>query len=79
MKNTTVFLPISNYWKLAIVIGGGCFPDGVIEVDTKLANIAQDIGFKVDRILVARESWCTKKRTIKIGKMRESVVLLKKM
>ncbi|MBR9682436.1 MAG: hypothetical protein GOV02_02065 [Candidatus Aenigmarchaeota archaeon] len=64
--------------KLAIVIGGGCFPEGVIEVDTKLANIAQDIGFKVDRILVARENWCTKKRVIKIGKMRESVVLLKK-
>ena len=64
--------------RLAIVIGGGCFPDGVVEVDTRLANIAQDIGFKIDRILVARETWCTKKRTIKVGKMRESVVLLKK-
>lgn len=64
--------------KLAIVIGGGCFPDGVIDVDTRIANIAEDIGFKLDRILVARETWCTKKRTIKIGKMRESVVILKK-
>lgn len=64
--------------RLAIVIGGGCFPEGVIDVDTTLANISQEIGFKIDRILVARENWCTKKRTIKVGKMRESVVILKK-
>jgi len=64
--------------KLAIVIGGGCFSDHVTMVDKRLAEISEDVGFTLDEIQVARNSWCTKQRTIKVGQMRESVVLLTK-
>jgi tRNA G10 N-methylase Trm11 len=64
--------------KLAIVIGGGCYPDRIVETDRIAAELAEKIGFKVKNILVARESWCTKARTVKVGKIRESIILLEK-
>ena len=64
--------------KLAIVIGGGCFPDQAIIVDEVLANISEKIGFEVKSIDVARESWCTRNRTEKVGRIRESVIILEK-
>jgi DNA modification methylase len=67
-----------NNAKIAIVIGGGCFPDKVIECDLVLAEISQKAGFNLKNILVTRDSWCTRRRTIKVGKIRESVILLKK-
>jgi DNA modification methylase len=63
---------------VAIIVGGGCFPDQAIQSDEILANIAGETGFEVDRILVARKLWCTRARTIKVDQMRESVILLKK-
>lgn len=67
-----------NDAKIAIVIGGGCFPDRVVESDRITSELAEKIGFNVDEIVVARQSWCTRKRTIKVGKIRESVILLTK-
>jgi len=67
-----------NGARLAVVIGGGCFPDRVVESDKITADLAEKIGFEVENILVACHSWCTRKRTIKVGKMRESVIILKK-
>jgi len=64
--------------KLAIVIGGGCYPDRAIESDRISAELAERIGFKVKNVLVARNSWCTRARTIKVGQVRESVILLEK-
>ena len=64
--------------KLAIVIGGGCYPDRAIEVDKTAAELAERLGFTVENILVARNSWCTRARTIKVGQIRESIVLLEK-
>ncbi len=64
--------------KLAIVIGGGCYHDRVVEADRIIAELAEIIGFKVKNILIARNSWCTRARTIKVGKIRESVILLEK-
>jgi len=64
--------------KLAIVIGGGCFKDRAVLVDEELAKIAEDIGFNIEKIMVARNSWCTKHRTVKIGKIRESIIILNK-
>jgi len=64
--------------KLAIVIGGGCYPDRVVEADRIIAELAEVIGFRVKKILVARNSWCTRARTIKVGKIRESIILMKK-
>lgn len=67
-----------NNVKLAIVIGGGCYPDRAIESDRIIAELAERIGFRVNDILVARNSWCTRARTIKVGQIRESVILLEK-
>lgn len=64
--------------KLAIVIGGGCYPDRAIEVDKIVAELAERIGFNANNVLVARNSWCTRARTIKVGQIRESVILLEK-
>lgn len=64
--------------KLAIVIGGGCYPDRAIESDRINAELAERVGFKVNDILVARNSWCTRSRTIKVGQIRESIILLEK-
>jgi len=63
--------------KLAIVIGGGCFPDRVVESDKITAELAEKIGFDAE-VFIARSSWCTKKRTIKVGRIRESVIILNK-
>ena len=64
--------------KLSIVIGGGCFPDSVVESDRITAELAERIGFDVEDVFIARNSWCTKKRTIKVGRVRESVIILNK-
>ncbi len=66
--------------KIAVIVGGGCFPEinVTIEVDSVLAQLANKIGFDIDEILVARNSWCTRARTIKIGQIRESIILMKK-
>ncbi|MBU3904647.1 MAG: hypothetical protein KJ906_00665 [Nanoarchaeota archaeon] len=62
--------------KVAVVIGGGCFPDRVVEVDRSFARLAEQVGWKVDDILVARNSWCTRSKVMKVARMRESVILL---
>jgi len=64
--------------KLAIVIGGGCFPDRVVECDKITAELAERIGFNIKNILIARNSWCTRARTIKVGQIRESIILMEK-
>lgn len=63
---------------VAIIVGGGCFPDQTVQSDEILAQIANDVGFTLDRLLVARKLWCTKARNIKVGEIRESVILLNK-
>jgi len=64
--------------ELVVVVGGGCFPDRVVEADRITAEIAEKNDFKVKNILIVRDSWCTRARTIKVGKIRESIILLKK-
>lgn len=65
--------------KAAIIVGEGCFPDGVVQSDVFLAEIAEKRGFKVNQILVLNERWCMKDRTIKVGKLRESMIVLEKI
>jgi len=67
-----------NNAKLAIVVGGGCYPDRAVEVDKITAELAERIGFTVKNVLIARNSWCTRARTIKVGQIRESIILLEK-
>ena len=64
--------------KIAWITGGGCFPDRVVPVGDRTAEIAQSIGFSIEKILIARKTWCTRKRTIKVGLMSESILLFQK-
>lgn len=64
--------------KAAIVIGNGCFPGGVVESDLLISELAEKIGFEVKQILVLNERWCMRERTIKVGRMRESLVVVEK-
>jgi len=73
-----IYRVCKNNAKLAIIIGGGCFPDRVVEADRITAELAEKIGFKLGNILVARNSWCTRARIIKVGQIRESIILLEK-
>jgi hypothetical protein len=43
-----------------------------------VGELAARIGFNVNRILVAAERVVTRDRTVKIGKARESIILLQK-
>jgi len=64
--------------KLGIVVGNGCFPTGVVDSDILLSRLAQQAGFKVERILVLNKRWCLRNRTEKIGITRESLLLWEK-
>jgi len=64
--------------RLAIVVAEGAFPDRIVPCDLLVAELAARIGFTVNRILVAAERVVTRDRTIKIGKARESIILLQK-
>ena len=64
--------------KLVIVIGGGCFPDKTVEVDSVLVKLAEEKGFVVQEVLVARQSWCTRQKTIKVGLVRESAIVMER-
>ena len=63
---------------LAIVIGNACFPDGPLDCDTILSDLAGKIGFTPGDIWCVNTRWCTKNRVEKLGQMRESIVFLKK-
>ncbi len=61
--------------RLALVVAGAVLPDGTsIESDMILSDIMGSHGIEVERILVARRRVATRKRTIKIGESRESII-----
>ena len=64
--------------RVGLVVGNGCFPDGVVESDVLLSRIAGEAGFRVERIVVLNKRWCTRRRTIKVGIARESLLLWRK-
>lgn len=66
--------------RVAIVIAGSYIRelDLIYEADMDVAKMAEEIGFDVKKIIVARELWATKRRTVKVGRVRESIVLLRK-
>jgi len=64
--------------KAVIVIGGGCFPYETVEADDELIKIAAKIGFRKKDKIVARKVLCMRNRTIKVGTVRESVLVLEK-
>ncbi len=64
--------------KAVIVVGGGCFPFETIESDDEMIKIAEEICFKKLEKIVARHVQCMRNRTIKVGTVRESVLVLEK-
>lgn len=60
-----------------ILIGNACMPGKVVECDTILCNIAENIGYSIEGMYLMNERWCTIRRTLKIGKARESLIHLR--
>lgn len=73
-----IYRVLRNGGRVIMVVGGGVFPDRVIDVDLQLAEIASDCGFQVQRIWAVNRRVATTKRVIKIGVSRESVLFLSK-
>ncbi len=49
-----------------------------VDVDVELSKMAEEVGFEVGKIIVLNERWATVRRTVKVGKVRESAVVLRK-
>lgn len=64
--------------KAAVVVSGGVFPDRVIETDIALAEIADERGFLVDKIVAVNKRVAAVDRVKKIGVSRESIIYLTK-
>lgn len=64
--------------KVAMIVGNGCYPSGVVASDVILSNIAASIGFYPESIIVLNKRWCTKNRTRKVGILRESLLIWEK-
>ena len=67
---------------LAFVIGDGCFPSwndgGVVHADSLLPRLAAGQGFDTEQIYTLNERWCTRNRVEKVGRMEESLIILRK-
>ena len=66
--------------KVAIIVGNAYFLDRdlIVDSDLILSSIAEDIGFKVNEILVLNKRYALEKRTIKKGVLRESAIMMEK-
>ncbi|MEM0336718.1 MAG: DNA methyltransferase [Candidatus Caldarchaeum sp.] len=61
-----------------MVVGGGVFPDKVIQVDVAVAEIAERCGLNVERIVAVNKRVAAVDRVRKIGESRESIIYLRK-
>ena len=71
---------------LAVIIGTAWFGDVKspeksihVECDVLLSRIAELLGFETEKIYIVAERFFTINRTLKIGKARESIVVLKRV
>jgi DNA modification methylase len=76
MKN--IFFELKPSGKAVIIIGGGCFPYETVESDDEIIKIAEKLGFRLVQKIVARNIHCMRCRTIKVGTVRESIIVLEK-
>lgn len=65
--------------RVGVVVGNGCFPEGVVDSDVILSRIAEHLGLKLDELLILSKRWCTRNRVEKVGITRESLLLWKKL
>lgn len=75
-----MFRVLKKGGKVALVVGGGFLPEEVriVESDKLVARLASEVGFEVERMLVVNKEVATVKRTVKVGEVRESVLLMEK-
>jgi len=73
-----MFRVLKKGGRASIVVAGGVFPDRVVESDILIAELAENIGFNVDKIITVNKRVATTKRVIKIGEARESIIMLSK-
>ncbi|MCS7125769.1 MAG: site-specific DNA-methyltransferase [Aigarchaeota archaeon] len=73
-----IYRVLKKKGKAVIVVAGGVFPDRIVESDILLADLAERVGFRVDRIIAVNKRVATVKRVIKIGEARESIIILSK-
>ncbi len=78
MALSEVYRVLADGGKVAMVVGGGVFPNKVIEVDVAIAEVAERVGFTVDVIMAVGRRAATTRRVVKIGETRESVIFLSK-
>jgi len=64
--------------KAGIVVGNAYLQDRIAEVDLMLAGMAEDTGFRARKILCLNKRFALKRRTVKVGVLRESLVVLEK-
>lgn len=63
---------------LALVIGNGFVSNEIIESDIILSDIAEQIGFKINKIIIMNKRFILENRTKKKGMSRESLILMAK-
>jgi tRNA G10 N-methylase Trm11 len=67
---------------LAFIIGDGCFPawkgGGVVHADSLFPRLAMQMGYETEQVYTLNERWCTKNRVEKVGRMEESLIILRK-
>lgn len=64
--------------KMFIVVAGGCLPDRTVQSDEIIYDLGEAIGFKKIDLIPARSIFCHSNRSIKIGKVKESILVLEK-
>jgi len=64
--------------KVAFVLSNTCLPSQTIDVDLITAEISENQGFNVKKILVSNTRWCDVHGIIKERPVRESIVLCEK-
>ncbi|MFH0956573.1 MAG: DNA methyltransferase [Candidatus Aenigmatarchaeota archaeon] len=67
-----------NGAKVGMVVGNGCFPEGVVDSDMILSKMAEKAGFKALEVRVLSKRNCTKNRVEKVGVTRESLLIWEK-
>jgi len=64
--------------RAAIVVAGGVFPDRIVESDSLIMELAEMVGFEGERMIAVNKRVATKRRVIKIGEARESILIIRK-
>jgi tRNA G10 N-methylase Trm11 len=72
------FRVLKDGGKVAMVVGEGVFPDRIIPVHLHISELAEGVGFKVEKILYVNRRTVTDHERRKIGSALESVLLFKK-